>query len=239
MISTFISIIIPGFNEERRIQKTLKTLCDFCCNQFLKFEILFIDDGSIDKTRSMVEQISKKNIHIRSLGYSKNLGKGYAIRYGLRHAKGKYIFFTDADLPYDPNFFCQAIETFEKTGCDIVVGNRQLPQSKDEAGLSRKRLWASRIFSQLVQNMFNISIKDTQCGVKGFSKLCSHEIVKKSYINGYAFDVEIFVLAHKNGWRLESLPVTLVNDQLSKIRLGFDSFNILWEMLKLASKHNN
>ena len=237
MISTFISIIIPGFNEEARIQKTLTSLHAFCCNRFQNFEILFIDDGSNDKTRSIVNKIAQKKYQIRSLGYAKNLGKGYAIRYGLTHAKGKYVFFTDADLPYDPEFFCQAINTFENKNCDIVVGNRQMSNSKTEAGLSRKRQLTSYVFSKIVQNILKISINDTQCGVKGFSKTCSQNIVNESSINGYAFDVEIFVLARKNNWDLVSLPVILINNQLSKIRLGFDPFNIIWDILKLACRY--
>ncbi|MBF0451203.1 MAG: glycosyltransferase [Candidatus Magnetomorum sp.] len=234
--STFISIIIPGFNEERRIQKTLTSLSEFCCNRFQSFEILFVDDGSHDQTRHIVEQLASEIAHISCLGYDINMGKGYAIRYGLHYAKGEYIFFTDADLPYDPEFICQAVETFKQTACDIVVGNRHLLQSREEAGLSRKRKWASKIFSQLVQQMFGISITDTQCGMKGFSKSCSHKLIQKSSIHGYAFDVELFVLAHDYHWRIESLPVILVNNQLSKIRLGFDPFYIVWELVKIFWK---
>jgi len=233
MKSVFISIIIPGFNEEKRIHKTLYTLFDFCVHQFSHFEILFVDDGSTDQTSNIVKSLSSKLCQIQYLGYSKNLGKGNAIRLGLKHAKGKYIFFTDADLPYDPHFFSLAIETFEKTACDLISGNRHLKESRDDTGLTLTRIWASRIFSMLVHKLLGIEITDTQCGIKGFSRSCAKQIIQFSHINGYAFDVEIFIIARHWQWHVELLPVVLVNNQLSKIRLGFDPFYILRDILKI------
>ncbi|ETR74711.1 MAG: dolichyl-phosphate beta-glucosyltransferase [Candidatus Magnetoglobus multicellularis str. Araruama] len=234
MKSTFISIIIPGFNEEQRIQKTLQTLFEFCLNRFTRFEILFVDDGSDDHTRQIVDNLASSNTHIHCLGYTRNMGKGYAIRYGLKHAKGDYIFFTDADLPYDPQFLILATTIFDKTGCHFISGNRHLKLSHDYVGLSRKRQLASRIFSCLVQQLFGIPVTDTQCGIKGFTKACAREIIQKSQINGYAFDVEVFILAKSNRWHIEYLPVMLINNQLSKIRLGFDPLLILCDILRLC-----
>jgi len=233
MKSVFISIIIPGFNEEKRIQKSLHTLFDYCVQRFSHFEILFIDDGSTDQTRHIVKRLSLKKSQIQYLGYSKNCGKGYAIRLGLKHAKGKYIFFTDADLPYDPQFLSDAIEIFEQTACDLISGNRHLKQSRDDAGLNLKRIWASRIFSMLVHTLLGIEVTDTQCGIKGFSRACAKQIIQLSHINGYAFDVEIFIMARHCQWHVELLPVVLVNNQLSKIRLGFDPFYILRDIVKI------
>jgi dolichyl-phosphate beta-glucosyltransferase len=239
MKSILISIIIPGFNEEKRIQKTLHTLFSFCIQRFPQFEIIFVDDGSTDQTHYIVKELSSEMQQIKYLGYPKNMGKGYAIRFGLKHAKGTYMFFTDADLPYNPQFFSLAIETFEKNAFDIISGNRQLKQSRDDAGLSQQRIWASRIFSFLVHRFFDIEITDTQCGIKGFRKACAQKIVQQSHINGYAFDVEIFILAKKRQWHVGFLPVVLVNNQHSKIRLGFDSFNILLDILKIYCRFNN
>ena len=237
MKSIFISIIIPGFNEEKRIQKTLQTLFSFCIHRFSHFEIIFVDDGSTDKTRHIVKKLSSHIRQIQYLGYPQNKGKGYAIRFGLMHAKGKYIFFTDADLPYEPHFFSHAIKTFEQTDCDFISGNRHLKKSRADAGLSQKRILASRIFSLLVHNLLDIEVTDTQCGIKGFRKACARKIIQQSQINGYAFDVEIYILAKQNQWHVEFLPVVLVNNQLSKIRLGFDPFNIFMDILKIFCRH--
>jgi dolichyl-phosphate beta-glucosyltransferase len=229
----FISIIIPGFNEEKRIQQTLHTLYVFCSYQFFHFEILFIDDGSTDQTKYIVTKLSSKIKQIQYLGYPQNKGKGFAIRFGLTHAKGDFIFFTDADLPYNPVFIANAIELFDQSGCDFISGSRHLKQSREDTRNSLKRIWASRIFSHLVHKLFGIEVTDTQCGIKGFRKACAQKIVERSQINGYAFDVEIFILARLYKWHVEFLPVVLVNNQLSKIRLGFDSFWILRDLYKI------
>jgi len=237
MISIFISIIIPGFNEEKRIQKTLHTLYSYCIQEFSHFEILFVDDGSTDQTRRIVNQISTDIRQIYYLGYTKNMGKGYAIRFGMRHAKGRYVFFTDADLPYDTQFFVHAVETFLQTDCEIISGNRHLDQSRNDAGVSQKRIWVSRIFSLIIRMLHRIEISDTQCGIKGFKKDCIRKLLQESRINGYAFDVEIFVLARLNQWDVELLPVVLVNNQFSKIRLGFDPLNILVDLIIIFQQY--
>jgi len=238
MKSIYISIIIPGFNEEKRIQNTLHKLFAFCFHQFSHFEILFVDDGSTDQTANIVKRLSSKIRQIQYLGYPQNMGKGSAIRFGLKHAKGLYIFFTDADLPYDPHFFFHAIGLFEKTSCDIISGNRHLKLSRNDAGLSQKRIWASRVFSCLVHKLLGIEVTDTQCGIKGFRQSCAQKIIQQSQINGYAFDVEIFILARQFKWQVNYLPVVLVNNHLSKIRLGFDPFYIFWDILKLYWRMN-
>jgi dolichyl-phosphate beta-glucosyltransferase len=239
MESIYISIIIPGFNEEKRIQKTLHTIYAFCKHQFDFFEIIFVDDGSTDKTQKIVKRIESDIQQIKYIGYPRNKGKGFAIRFGLRHAKGTYIFFTDADLPYDPHFFSHAIEVFERTSCDMISGNRHLKQSRLDAGLSQKRIWASRIFLFVVHKLLDIETTDTQCGIKGFHQSCAQKINKLSQINGYAFDVEIFLLARLCQWHIELLPVVLVNNQLSKIRLGLDPLNILFDILKMYRRFKN
>jgi len=239
MKTTFISIIIPGFNEENRIKNTLNVLNEFCSSHFQSYEIIFVDDGSYDQTYRIVDKLSKEIKNIICLRYNINKGKGYAIRFGMTYAKGDYIFFTDADLPYVQDFFVQAVEIFQQTRCDIVVGNRRLSGSKNEAQLSQKRQWASKIFSLLVRKLFKIDIADTQCGIKGFSKDCVEKIILKSTIDGYAFDVEIYVLAGYYQWQIKSLPVTLINNQLSKIQLRFDSFYIVWELLKIVHRSKN
>jgi len=233
MKSTFISIIVPGYNEERRIQNTLIKLHAFCLTRFSCFEILFVDDGSIDKTRQVVKKLSYHRTNIRYLGYPKNKGKGFAIRFGLKYAKGTYIFFTDADLPYDPQFFCYAVNVFQKTACEIVSGNRHLKQSCNIAGASRKRQMASQVFSYIIKYWFGITTTDTQCGIKGFSKACAQQIIQKSRINGYAFDVEIFLLARQHHWQVETLPVILINDLLSKIRLRLDPIFMILDLLRI------
>jgi dolichyl-phosphate beta-glucosyltransferase len=236
MKSSSISIIIPGFNEKKRIEKTLRLLDQFCREHFQMYEIICVDDGSYDQTEKIVKNISKELNRIIILRYTKNMGKGYAIRYGMAHAKGEFIFFTDADLPYNPMFFCQAMDLFKQKQCDIVVGNRHLRQSRNEANLSQKRKWASHTFSQLVRRLLKISVTDTQCGIKGFSRSCVQKLIQKSFINGYAFDVEIFVLSRSYQWYIESLPVTLVNNQMSKIRLRCDVFKMIWELFQIFSK---
>ena len=232
-MSDYISIIIPCFNEEKRILETLKTLFAFCKGNFEKFEIIFVDDGSTDQTWGIVGSEFYDSPFFKTIRLNKNRGKGYAVREGMLKALGQYQFFTDADLPYGTECFLQALNILKRSGCDIVTGARDLSESRDMAQSDKGRKIASRFFSSIVNILLNIHIKDTQCGFKGFNANCAKELFGRSKINSFAFDVELFVLARKSGFVIEKMPVTLLKSKHSKVKLGHDPFLMLIDILKL------
>ena len=235
----FISIIIPGYNEEKRIVQSLKGLSRFCEQHLETYEIVFVNDGSTDNTREIVESLATP--FLRTIHLESNQGKGYAVRTGMLEARGHYRFFTDADLPYDLNAFLKGIKMFHATQCDVVGGARDLPESSDQSSQTLFRKLTSKCFSALVRFLLNVDVKDTQCGFKGFTAAAAEKLFSQSSIKGYAFDVELFLLAGANNFHVSKIPVTLVRSGDSKIRMRVDVLLMVRDILRLAvnSKFKN
>jgi dolichyl-phosphate beta-glucosyltransferase len=231
----FISIIIPGYNEEKRIVQSLTALSAFCEEHFEKYEIVFVNDGSTDKTREIVEKLAMpflKTVHLES-----NQGKGHAVKSGMLAARGDYRFFTDADLPYDLHAFLKGIKIFHTTQCDVVGGARDLPESSDQSRQTLFRQLTSKCFSALVRFLLNVDVKDTQCGLKGFTAAAAKKLFSQSSIKGYAFDVELFLLARTSDLKICKVPVSLIERHHSNVRLSLDAPMMFWDVLKLYRMH--
>jgi len=234
-VSDFISIIIPGYNEEKRIAESLKALSTFCEDHFEKYEILFVNDGSTDKTKEIVESLSTP--YLKTVHLQPNQGKGCAVKTGMLQAKGDYRFFTDADLPYDLNAIPEAIGIFRATQCDLVVGARDLPESTDQSSQTLFRRMTSKGFSALVRFMLKVDTKDTQCGFKGFTAKAAEKLFPLSSIKGYAFDVELFLLARNSDLKICKAPVCLIERHHSKVRLSLDAPMMFWDVVKLYRRY--
>ena len=230
-VPDFISIIIPGYNEEKRIAESLKALSAFCEDHFEKYEIIFVNDGSTDKTKEIVESLSTP--YLRTIHLPSNQGKGHAVKTGMLEAKGNYRFFTDADLPYDLNAISEAMRIFHATRCDVVVGARDLPQSTDQSSQTLFRKLMSKGFSALVRFMLKVDTKDTQCGFKGFTAKATEKLFPLSSIKGYAFDVELFLMARTSDLKICKFPVRLIEKHHSKVRLSLDAPMMFWDVVKL------
>jgi len=230
-----VSIILPAFNEERCILPSLKTLIAFCNRNFHHFEIICVDDGSTDRTGSLIREVSHEP-YIRALHLPENRGKGYAVKHGMRHARGRFRFFTDADLPYSLNAFVTAMECFNTKGCDLITGARDLPDSSKWPAGGGTRRAASQVFSLLTGRLVKLDVRDSQCGFKGFTDDAAQRIFSRIQIAGYAFDVEIFALARALNLKVCKVPVRWVRHGDSKIRLTRDPFCMFLDILKIAKK---
>jgi dolichyl-phosphate beta-glucosyltransferase len=231
----FISIIIPGYNEEKRIAQSLAALSAFCEDHFEKYEIIFVNDGSTDKTKKIVDSLSPS--HLRAIHLESNQGKGHAVKTGMLQARGDYRFFTDADLPYDLKAIPEAMEIFHATQCDMVVGARDLPESTDQSSQTLFRKLTSKGFSALVRFMLKVDTKDTQCGFKGFTAKTAEKLFPLSSIKGYAFDVELFLLARTCALKICKFPVRLIERHHSKVRLSLDAPMMFWDVVKLYRRY--
>ncbi|MBQ3554043.1 MAG: glycosyltransferase family 2 protein [Clostridia bacterium] len=224
-----ISVIVPAYNEENRIMKTLDALCAFLSAAYPpeEYEILVIDDGSTDKTREVVNSHSGKNLSL--LGYGENRGKGAAVKYGVQHAKGDYLVFTDADLPYAPENIEKAVRLMKDESVDVVLGSRKEKDNGRKYPLYRKLM--SGGFSLVVNLILNLRVPDTQCGFKAFTKRAAEAIFAKSTLTGWGFDVELIFLAKKKGFLLGRLPVELFHDnEGSKVRALRDAVQMFREV---------
>lgn len=231
-----MSVVIPACNEAHRIIASLNMLEGFLAQTFVRHEIICVDDGSTDGTRELLEDFAKQH-PVRLIRFEKNSGKGRAIQCGMLKAKGRYRFFTDADLPFRLDAFSLAMRQFQTLRCDIVAGDRYLPESGQSVPTGRFRKLAGRIFSTLAHCLTDMDIQDSQCGFKGFTEAAAQKIFPAIQTRGYAFDVEIFVLARHMGLSVCRIPVHLVRHSGSGIRMTRDPFRMILELCKIALKY--
>ena len=228
-----ISIVIPAYNEAARILPSLNALSKFCNAHFRQYEIICVDDGSCDNTWKLIRGYQKIPF-FKALRVLKNRGKGYAVKQGMRHATGRYCFFTDADLPYHLGAFNTAMEAFHTQGCDMVGGDRSLADASKGLRVSSARRLAGKIFSVVARRLVEMDVSDSQCGFKGFTDTAARKIFSNLQLCGYAFDVEIFALARRMHLNVGRIPVTLVKQAGSKIRLSRDPFLMMIDLVRLA-----
>lgn len=233
-----VSVILPAYNEEKRITKTLDTLCRFMEGAFgaAEYEILAVDDGSTDETSRVISTHMGKNI--RPLTYSPNRGKGGAVKYGVEHARGDVIIFTDADLPYPPENIGKAVRMFEKSAYDLILGNRESTENGQKYPWYRSLM--SHGFSWVVDLILNLHVPDTQCGFKCFRRAAAEEIFRKTTLTGWGFDVELIFLAKKLGLSIGRIPVELFHENSgSKIRVVHDTLTMIREVRCVRANDKN
>ena len=223
MKSPDLSIIIPAYNEDALIANTLNSLRAYLSARPEQFEIIVVDDGSHDNTVERIKGWQVCNpVDLRLLVNSQNMGKGFSIRRGALESRGKFIIFTDADLPYE----LDAIDGFIKAlqnGCDLAVGSRVLPGSQVK-GVPALRYVAGQVFSWMVQAVLFRGLPDTQCGFKSFTSYAAREIFRRLSIPGFGFDVELLYIARKLKFDVKPVPVRMIEHrQRSRVRLISDS----------------
>lgn len=231
-----ISVILPAYNEEKRIAKTLDALCAFMESTFSEsdYEILAVNDGSCDNTAKIIASHGGKNL--RLLSYTPNRGKGGAVKYGVEHAVGEIILFTDADLPYAPENIKKAVELFEQKPYDLILGNRQSAENGQKYPWYRSVM--SHCFSILVDFILHLHVPDSQCGFKCFRREAAKKIFAASTLTGWGFDVELIFLAQKYGFQMGRLPVKLYHENSdSKIRIVHDTLTMIHEV-RCVKKNN-
>jgi len=230
-----ISVVIPAYNEEERLPKTLESIIDYFDKLNKTYEIIVVDDGSVDRT---VEIAQKYNPLVHTLQLPKNSGKGAAVKAGIQEASGDYILFSDADLSTPIYEFEKLISRLENSA-DIAIGSRAIDSSLIKVHQPFYREWMGKTFNKIVRLFVLQGIKDTQCGFKLFKKSVAKQVFSKAQINGFGFDVEILYLAKKMNYKIVEVPVEWRNDTKTKINPIRDSFNMLIEILKVRRLHKN
>lgn len=215
----YLSVIIPAYNEERRIPKTLEEIDKYLRKQDYDYEILVVDDGSKDRTVEVARDLTPKIKNLIVTGYKKNRGKGYAVRFGMLEAKGDYRLFTDADNSTSIDHVEKIWPEFKK-GFDIIIGSRDIKG----AVLDPPQPWIRKLilgegfklYRKIIIGLWGI--EDTQCGFKCFTKKATEKIFQKCRINRFAFDPEFLVIAKKLGYEIKEIPIYWKNDPESKVK---------------------
>jgi len=214
-----LSLIMPAYNEGRTIEEVIYRVDNVVRQTGLKYELIIVDDGSVDDTRKKAINSANNNSHVKVVSYRTNMGKGHAIKSGFAHAKGDAVIFMDSDLDIDPGQVIRYVEALEHG--DVVIASKWHPQSNVEIPLMRRFL--SHGFNVLVKLLIGIKVSDTQTGLKAVRRNPLDTIFSKLAIKRYAFDVELLAAANLRGLKVVELPVNI------RMRSIF-SFKEVWRM---------
>lgn len=234
----YLSVIIPVYNEEFKIKRTLIDIDKYLRKQNYNYEIIVVNDGSKDKTIKVLETLKSRIVNLRLIDNKENKGKGYVVKQGMLQAKGQYRLFTDADNSTSIEQVKKMWPYFRQ-GYDIIIGSRDVQKAVVAVSQSWLRKLLGNIFNLIVQMVCGLwGIWDTQCGFKGFNKRVVKDIFPKLTITGWAFDVEVLVLSKKAGYKVKEIPVRWINSFESKVNLKemikmlFDVFKIRLNLIK-------
>ncbi len=227
----FISVIIPSYKQEKTIEQDLRRIKSVLDQLRYDYEMIVVVDGNVDNTYKNARKV--KYSRVKVLGYKKNHGKGYAIRYGMKKAKGKMVAFIDAGMDLNPNGLSMLLEHFEWYKADIIVGSKWHPVSKVTYPFLRTII--SRGYSLLVRLLFRLGISDTQLGMKIYRRKVLRKVLAKLLVKKYAFDIELLAVADRLGFsRIYEAPVELnwekINSNVSS-NLPKTILDMLWDTL--------
>ena len=211
-----LSVVIPAYNEERRLPGTLRSVVEHLRPRRTSFEVLVVDDGSTDGTAAAVEAFGDPRVHL--LRGQDNRGKGHAVRRGMLKATGARRLMTDADLS-TPMTDLAGLEEAMGRGFDIAIGSRALAGSNVEVRQGAFREGMGRVFNVGVRLLLLPDLRDTQCGFKLFTAQAAQVAFSTSRLDGFCFDVEALVVARRHGLRIAEVPVTWRNDVATRVGL--------------------
>lgn len=222
-----LSVIIPAYNEQQRLPATLNTVAAYLDSRGLAFaEIIVVNDGSRDGTAGVAREAMARDPRVRLVENPGNRGKGYAVRHGMREARGEWVLFTDADLsaPIEElGKLWDAVRVHEAGG---AIGSRALDRSLIGVHQSAFRETSGKFFNLVMRLITGLPYRDTQCGFKLFSRAAARDMAARQQIESFGFDVEILYIAKKLGYRILEVPVRWNNVEGTKVSLwnGLQAF---------------
>lgn len=212
----FLSVVIPAYNEEKRLPHTLKAVIKYLQRQKYSWEIAVVDDGSRDKTALLVKETSIVEPRVRLLQYGTNRGKGYAVRYGMTRTRGTYRLFMDADNSTTVDHFEQFLPFFNM-GFSAVIGSRDIAGAQIATHQPKWKELLGDLGNLWIQLWAVPGIKDTQAGFKVFTGRAADDVFPFLQIDRWGFDVEALAVARLKGYKIAERPIRWVNDPDSKV----------------------
>ena len=228
-----LSIVIPAYEESRKIAGDIKAAADFLAAHNLYGEIIVVDDGSKDNTTPTAENVRvSSDVKVKVIRYESHRGKGYAVRKGIEQTKGTYVMFADSGLcvPYDDTL--RGLELLKSESCDIAHGSRKIPGCRIERPQSLYRRICSKMFHWFVIHDMKIppELTDTQCGFKIYKGDIARYLYGECITDGFMFDIEIIMRAQKKGYRIKEFPINWTCDRDSRLSPTRSSRRVLSEL---------
>jgi dolichyl-phosphate beta-glucosyltransferase len=226
------SIVIPAYNESSRITASLDKILAYIDEHKWEAEVIVVNDGSRDTTADIIREYAQRSPIVKLIENPGNRGKGYSVRNGMLEARGDILLFSDADLSSPIYESARLLREIEK-GADVAFGSRWLEADTQTERQPILRQIAGRVYNILLRLILGLNYKDTQCGIKAFTREAAEKVFTRQKIERWGFDPELLFIAKKFGMKMVEVPVEWAHDDRSKINPIVDGFKMGMEMLKI------
>lgn len=226
-----VSIVVPAYNEEKRLEKTVRIMDAYRQKINLRAQILLVDDGSTDRTLELAKRLASELADVEVISAGKNEGKGNAVKLGVLAARGRRILFSDADNSTPIEEFETLNRIMGESGADLVIGSRYLKESRVKIKQSPLRIFIGRFGNFLIRSFIIDGIHDTQCGFKLFRAEAARDIFSHTRIKRWGFDIEALAIADLRDYKIIEVPVSWYDAPNSRLRPVRDALNTFVELI--------
>ncbi len=231
-----LTVVVPAFNEARRIEISLEKIVRYFKSRQTAFEVVVVDDGSTDGTPDLVRSASQKwsfpGCRVGLLENGVNRGKGFSVRRGMLAAGGAWALLCDADLSAPIEEYAE-LERALGEGCAIAIASRDVAGARVEVHQSALRERSGKLYNVLVRLLFGLPFRDTQCGFKLFDMGPCRRIFTQQRLTGFGFDVELLVIAQSLGYKVREVPVLWRHDKGSKVHFLRDGAKMILDLVRI------
>lgn len=236
---TTVSVVVPAFNEEARLPRLLEAIEATGAAEFAKaglelLEAVVVDDGSTDGTPEVLTGASGMSWLRPVVTRKPNVGKGSAVRRGVRRARGELVLICDTDLA-TPLGEVRKLRRALSNGADVAIGSRAL-DPRLEREMPRYRRFVGRAFNLGMRVLTGLPFRDTQCGFKLMPTALAQALLREQLVRGFAFDVEMLMRAQNAGLRVEEVPVVYVHDPDTRVSMASATVQMGRDVIKLATR---
>ena len=228
----YLSVVIPAYNEENRIVPTLDRIREYLGKQDYSSDVIVVDDGSTDRTASLVKERSGSWPKLSLIRNGRNYGKGYSVKNGFEHATGEILFFSDADLSTPIEEIDKLLSAI-RSGAAVAIGSRALKHSDVRIHQPWFRELMGKTFNRMVRCLVVPGIHDTQCGFKAFTRKAAESVSARQRLCGFSFDVEMLFIARRMGFLIREVPVVWMNKLPSTVRPITDPIAMFRDLLRI------
>jgi len=230
-----LSVVVPAYNEEKRIGRCASRVTAYFRKNIRSFELIMVNDGSRDGTGREALKAARLHREVRLVSYPGNRGKGHALRRGILASRGTRVLFMDADLSTDPGEWPKLARLLDR-GADLAIGSRKTAGARLVKRQPRWRESMGKVFTWLVRRML-VDVTDVTCGFKAFRGTVARELFARQVLDDWSFDAEVLYMARQAGFRIMEAPVVWKNNPDSKVRIVGATLSALAGIFKVRWNH--